>query len=204
MKSFTSMSSVLAIVASSAVASAQPSVSPLRGQSFEVAGTTSLSFGRQTVTQNGDSAGGNLDTVSLTGGLVYYLTPMVGIGAIGTYQRLALPIPDSSDSIEASASGIGPAVRVRFPLTDRSAFHILGSVGYASLHLQGGGEAGIEGDTSGPFYSAGAGFDLFVLDNVALNVGVVYQKSNFSRGSDKLDALGLTGAVGFSVYLPRR
>ena len=173
--------------------------SPIKGGQVEVAGTTALSFTRDTVTPKGGKGVDN-NITSLGLGLVYYVTPMIGIGVGGTYQNLSLTDPSSSDKIEASTGAVGPTLKLRFGVGDKTAVYVSGSGGIAKTHLKGSQSATGTGDTDGKFWAAGGGLNFFIVDAVSFNLGVQYQKTKLTKGSNEADTSGFVVAVGFSMY----
>ena len=176
----------IALVLFSSVCSAQ-TVTP---GSFQVSGVTAVLVNRQTISTL--DAGGRLaGDVNLTSANVgfegtYYITPHFGIGGLITYQRLSIEAPDRNAVFDVSGGFFGPLAQVRLPLGDRSEFVIVGSDGgtKSSLVNQNTGVSNnVASTVDGRYWLAGGGLSFAVRPNASFDLGVRYQSSTFSGGS---------------------
>ena len=178
---------------------------------FQVSGVTSVLVNRQTISTQAAGANVPTDDVNLTSANLgfegtYYITPRFGIGAVVAYQHASINAPAKNALFSISGGFFGPLAQVRLPLGDRSEFVIVGSDGgiQASLVNQNTGVSkNVSASVDGRYWLAGGGLSFLVYPHASFDLGVRYQNSTFSQGSQggTTTAAGLLVVVAFSLYI---
>jgi long-subunit fatty acid transport protein len=205
------MPNLVGLTAAFALLSSLCSAQTVSSGTFQVSGVTSVLVNRQTISTQAASTGLQANTVDLTSANLgfegtYYVTPRFGIGAVVTYQRASVGASARNALFSISGGFFGPLAQVRLPLGDRSEFVIVGSDGgiRASLVNQNTGVSNNVATTvDGRYWLAGGGLSFLVYPNASFDLGVRYQSSTFSQGSQggTITAAGLLVAAAFSLYI---
>ncbi len=176
---------------------------PIKKGSIEIGGVSSLNFSRASfsvpasATDNlqqlsGGGATSNNSTSAtvfvLNGSGVIYLTPKVGVG--GSIGLLHFAIPATADTGGSfTTTAFSGLAKIRFPMKGKKDFYVEGAGG--AVILSSGGSV------TGPYFSGGAGIDIFMNNHVAFLVGAQYAFAHFNG----LNVSGITVAAGMLVAL---
>ncbi len=159
---------------------------------FEVGGSTNLSFGSAKVEVNDNKV---LDTSarSFTGDALGYVTRNVGLGLGLSYGYSKVELASGSSS-ESTQWLVAPEVKVSVPLAPTASLLLVGAVGRAKVDVDGT-------ETTGWEWLARGGFRFFPAQWVAFDALLDYSHSGVSddAGND-YSVSGWTVSAGLSVF----
>lgn len=177
----------------SVAAYGQSASGPVHAGSIVVGGATSINFNRMTVSNsasttpvNGTASNPSINSIVVDAGLTYYKTPKFGFGAVLGLTHLSLPSSGSTTNSSVSIFSVGGVGKFRFPMGEKKDFYVEGAGGYGRLS-----------GSNGYYFSGGAGADIWFRENVAINLGAVYQHTTMNSSGFS----GLAVAMGFSFIL---
>ncbi len=157
---------------------------------FQLSGNSNLGFSTQKTKITGFEDTTDT-TFNLSGSGLYYVTPMVGIGAVLEYDHTT----EKSGGVETKMSTllIGPKVGLDFPVAPQLAVYADGDIGYASADVEGHSATGFG-------FGLGAGLKYFIVPAVSADLGLQYRYVKVSESGVDLKVSDFGLAVGLSVY----
>ncbi len=158
----------------------------------EVTGASRLGFQSTSFKPDGGDKS-TTSTFGLDAGALYYVTPMIGVGAEVSYEDTTDKTPGFADATLKSWT-LAPKVGLDIPLAEKTAFFADLKLGWASIDSDGF-------KTDGFAWGVGAGIKYFVAPSFSANLGLNYDSVNLKGdGGGKATATNLFVGVGFSGY----
>jgi opacity protein-like surface antigen len=159
---------------------------------IEVTGASKLGF--QSTTFKPD--GGEKSTTNTFGadlGVLYYVTPMIGVGAEVSYDNSTDKSPGNPD-VKFTSWTLAPKVGLDVPLAEKTAFFADLKIGWTSADSDGF-------KTDGFGWGVGAGIKYFIAPSFSANLGLNYDSVSLKAdGGAKATGTNLFVGVGFSGY----
>lgn len=174
---------------------------------------TGLSGNRQTIAVDDPEGENALAGVGLTSVQVgvettYYVSPRFGIGALVSYQRISMDVPERDAEAKLAAGYYGPLLQARFPIDDRSTFVVSlsgGGVRATVLNRNTGFADDVSISPLGRYWLVGGEMSVRFSPLASFDAGVRYQSSTFTAPAAVTNetghSAGLLIGLGFSFYL---
>jgi hypothetical protein len=170
----------------------------MHAKQIELAGLTSVSFNRQTLTPHGETTGTNSNTTQVAVETAYYVNQAIGVGVAASYNKFSFG--EGADKVDLSFSAAAPFVRYRVKMSEKGSLDLTGTAGITRNSISGTASGFDSPDTTGKVFGGGARISYFVSNAASVNVGLRYEKSTFTQSGQDMDASGFLVGMGLSVY----
>lgn len=162
---------------------------------FELSGGSSLGFKSGSIEVKDGETTDTTDYGASVSGL-YYVTPMVGVGATLQYSNSK----EKTAGVETGLSTllVGPAVGLDVPVAPQLSVFGRGAVGYASSTRTETGRPDF--DLTGWGFALEAGVKYFVVKSFSVDAGVGYEWTKLKKSPVEVTTSDLGVNLGLSVY----